>query len=130
MTPNGTVVNLIHGEQHRVMLIRHAVDAEGGLRQLGAQVSLDCIPGLEHGMDARIVEASPIHSSATNRRPTRRLSGRSTRLRTHSRRPICATRTVVNCLRRIYYFGLDYPFWQRRQSAPTEGWRRGLADLA
>ena len=57
MAPAGTAVNLMHGEQDRVMPIGLAVDADQHLRALGALATLDRYPGLGHGIDERVVEA-------------------------------------------------------------------------
>ena len=57
VAPPGTVVHLMHGDQDRMMPVGLAIDAEQQLRALGAQVTLDRMPGLGHGIDARVVEA-------------------------------------------------------------------------
>lgn len=57
IAPAGTVLNLMHGEQDRVMPVGLAVDAEHQWRALGGRATLDRMPGLGHGIDARTVEA-------------------------------------------------------------------------
>jgi phospholipase/carboxylesterase len=55
--PAGAVVNLMHGEQDRVMPVGLAGDAQQQLLALGAQVTLDRFSGLGHGIDAHVVQA-------------------------------------------------------------------------
>jgi phospholipase/carboxylesterase len=55
--PTGVVVNLMHGDQDRVMPVGLAVEADRQLRTLGAVSTLDRFAGLGHGIDARVVEA-------------------------------------------------------------------------
>lgn len=55
--PAGVTVNLMHGDEDRVMPIGLAVDADSRLRALGAFSTLDRFPGLGHGIDVRVVEA-------------------------------------------------------------------------
>jgi len=55
--PTGVVVNLMHGDQDRVMPVGLAVEADRQLRTLGACSTLDRVAGLGHGIDARVVEA-------------------------------------------------------------------------
>ena len=57
MAPAGTVVNLMHGEQDRVMPVGLAVEAEAQLRTLGARSTLERFAGLGHGIDGRVVNA-------------------------------------------------------------------------
>lgn len=57
LAPAGTVVNLIHGEQDRVMPVSLADDAMRALQALGATVTLDRFSGLGHGIDARVLDA-------------------------------------------------------------------------
>jgi phospholipase/carboxylesterase len=52
--PAGTVVHLMHGEQDRVMPMALAVEGASALRALGASVTLDAFPGLDHGVDERV----------------------------------------------------------------------------
>ena len=46
--------HFIHGAQDPVISLQHAVDAEQELGRLGAPVTLDVVPGLGHGVDARV----------------------------------------------------------------------------
>lgn len=46
-------VHLVHGEQDAVVPPRHAREAFAALQALGADVSLDLLPGLGHGIDGR-----------------------------------------------------------------------------
>lgn len=55
--PAGVEVNLMHGDQDRVMSVGLAVEADRQLRTLGASSTLDRFAGLGHGIDARVVEA-------------------------------------------------------------------------
>ena len=55
--PAGVAVHLLHGEQDRVMPIDMSVQAHRALKALGAASTLDCFPGLGHGVDERVVEA-------------------------------------------------------------------------
>ena len=56
-TPTASV-HLVHGEADAVMPLRCATDALAQLQALGAQVTLDRIPGLGHGIDARALGAA------------------------------------------------------------------------
>jgi phospholipase/carboxylesterase len=49
--------HLVHGDADAVMPVRGAVDALARLQALGAVATLDCIPGLGHGIDQRVVDA-------------------------------------------------------------------------
>lgn len=55
--PAGTVVNLMHGDQDRVMPVELADAAERELRALGGIATLDRFAGLGHGIDARVLGA-------------------------------------------------------------------------
>lgn len=55
--PMGAVINLMHGDQDRVIPVDFAVDAERELRARGAVVTLDRFAGLGHGIDGRTVDA-------------------------------------------------------------------------
>jgi len=57
VAPTGTEVNLMHGDQDRVMPVVLAVEADRQLRALGARSTLDRFAGLGHGIDAQVVEA-------------------------------------------------------------------------
>lgn len=50
------VIHLIHGEVDQVVPTRFSVDAERALKALGAGVTLDLLPGLGHGIDARAMQ--------------------------------------------------------------------------
>jgi phospholipase/carboxylesterase len=54
--PAGLRIHLIHGQQDQVVPTEGSVEAHAQLQALGAQVSLDLIPGLGHGVDARVLE--------------------------------------------------------------------------
>ena len=51
--PQGLHFHLVHGEQDQVVATQASVDAARELRALGADVTLDLLPGLGHGIDAR-----------------------------------------------------------------------------
>lgn len=51
--PAGVHFHLVHGEDDRVVPTRFSVEAAGALQALGADVTLDLLPGLGHGIDAR-----------------------------------------------------------------------------
>ena len=57
VAPAGTTLNLMHGDEDRVMPVGLAVDADRQLRARGARATLDRFAGLGHGIDARVVEA-------------------------------------------------------------------------
>jgi phospholipase/carboxylesterase len=48
--------NLIHGEQDRVVPTTSSVAAASQLQALGADVTLDLLPGLGHGIDERALQ--------------------------------------------------------------------------
>lgn len=48
-------VHLIHGDQDGIVPTRWSIDAAQALQALGADVSLDVLPGLGHGIDSRAV---------------------------------------------------------------------------
>lgn len=52
--PAPIAFHFIHGAQDQVIPAQHAVDAAEELGQLGAPVTLDVVPGLGHGVDARV----------------------------------------------------------------------------
>jgi phospholipase/carboxylesterase len=54
--PPGVRFHLVHGEQDAVVPTRFSVEAAQALRALGAGVTLDLLPGLGHGIDARAVQ--------------------------------------------------------------------------
>jgi phospholipase/carboxylesterase len=51
--PRETALHLIHGRDDRVIPSRQSIDAAAQLAALGARVTLDLVPGLGHGIDAR-----------------------------------------------------------------------------
>ena len=51
--PPGVRFHLIHGEQDGVVPTRFSIEAAQALQALGATVTLDLLPGLGHGIDAR-----------------------------------------------------------------------------
>ncbi len=51
--PSSIVFHFIHGAQDQVIAVQHGVDAAQELGRLGASVTLDVVPGLGHGVDAR-----------------------------------------------------------------------------
>lgn len=53
--PQGVVVHLIHGEDDRVVPAGASAQAAQELSALGAQVTLDLLPGVGHGIDGRAV---------------------------------------------------------------------------
>jgi phospholipase/carboxylesterase len=46
-------LHLIHGEQDGVVQTKWSVEAASQWRALGSRVTLDLVPGLGHGIDAR-----------------------------------------------------------------------------
>jgi phospholipase/carboxylesterase len=50
--------HLMHGNSDGIMPVQGAVDAFAQLQALGAVVTLDRFPGLGHGIDGRVVEAT------------------------------------------------------------------------
>lgn len=52
--PASIAFHFIHGAQDQVIPAQHAVDAAAKLGRLGASVTLDIVPGLGHGLDARV----------------------------------------------------------------------------
>ncbi len=52
-TPHHTAVHLIHGEQDPVIPPSHSLAAAQQLLALNSQVTLDTVPNLGHGVDAR-----------------------------------------------------------------------------
>jgi phospholipase/carboxylesterase len=50
--PASVRIHLLHGQQDQVVPTQSSVDAHAQLQTLGAQVSLDLMPGLGHGVDA------------------------------------------------------------------------------
>jgi phospholipase/carboxylesterase len=54
--PAGLKFHLIHGEQDSVVPTRSSVEAERALQAAGADVTLDLLPALGHGIDARALQ--------------------------------------------------------------------------
>ncbi len=52
--PASVAFHFIHGAQDPVIPAQHAVQAAQQLGRLGASVTLDVVPGLAHGVDARV----------------------------------------------------------------------------
>jgi phospholipase/carboxylesterase len=55
VAPTGTVINLIHGSADAVIDAEHSLAAARQLKALGATVTVDLVPGMSHGIDARMV---------------------------------------------------------------------------
>jgi len=55
VAPTETVVNLIHGSADAVIDADNSVAAARQLKALGARVTVDIVPGMSHGIDARMV---------------------------------------------------------------------------
>lgn len=51
--PAGVRFHLIHGDQDGVVPTRSSIDGAQALQALGGDVTLDVLPGLGHGIDAR-----------------------------------------------------------------------------
>lgn len=51
--PAGVHFHLVHGEADHVVPARYSADAAASLQAEGAQVTLDLLPGLGHGIDGR-----------------------------------------------------------------------------
>ncbi len=54
--PAGLEFHLIHGEQDGVVPTRSSVEAARALQAAGGEVTLDLLPGLGHGIDARALQ--------------------------------------------------------------------------
>lgn len=55
--PAGVQIHLVHGEADNVVPTRCSVEGAAALQAHGAQVTLDLLPGLGHGIDGRAVDA-------------------------------------------------------------------------
>jgi len=53
--------HFIHGEQDGVVPAQHSIAGADALRRLGAPVTLDLLPGLAHGIDARALQRVLAH---------------------------------------------------------------------
>lgn len=51
--PPALQFHLIHGEEDGVVATRYSMEAAQALKTLGAEVTLDLLPGLGHGIDGR-----------------------------------------------------------------------------
>lgn len=51
---DGTRIHLLHGSADPVVPMQASVEAHAQLKALGADVTLDLVPGLGHGIDARM----------------------------------------------------------------------------
>ncbi|HEY1229706.1 MAG TPA: hypothetical protein VGF26_20545, partial [Ramlibacter sp.] len=73
--PGGLRYHLVHGEQDTVVPARFSVDAARALTALGGAVTLDLLPGLGHGIDARVARlvlgyvGEPAGSDSSTPRP-------------------------------------------------------------
>ncbi len=61
--PAGVRLHLIHGEQDGVVQTKWSVEAASQWRALGSSVTLDLVPGLGHGIDARALRHVVDHLS-------------------------------------------------------------------
>ncbi|WP_332826002.1 esterase [Ramlibacter sp.] len=59
--PAGLRFHLVHGEADGVVPARHSVEAAQALQALGGHVTLDLLPGLGHGIDARALGLVTAH---------------------------------------------------------------------
>jgi phospholipase/carboxylesterase len=55
VAPTATVIHLIHGAADAVILADHSIEAASQLKALEAQVTVDIVPGMTHGIDARML---------------------------------------------------------------------------
>jgi phospholipase/carboxylesterase len=53
--PAHTTINLIHGEADPVIAASYSLDAASQLKALGARVTVDCVPGMGHGIDNQML---------------------------------------------------------------------------
>lgn len=54
--PTGLRFHLVHGEQDGVVPTGYSVEAARALKVLGGEATLDLLPGLGHGIDARAMQ--------------------------------------------------------------------------
>lgn len=59
--PAGLRFHLVHGEADGVVPARYSVEAAQALQALGGDVTLDLLPGLGHGIDARALGLVTAH---------------------------------------------------------------------
>jgi phospholipase/carboxylesterase len=55
VAPTATVINLIHGSADAVIQADYSLSAARQLKALGATVTVDIVPGMTHGIDARML---------------------------------------------------------------------------
>ena len=55
VVPAATAINLIHGAADNVIDANHSLEAARQLKALGANVTVDIVPGMTHGIDARML---------------------------------------------------------------------------
>ena len=55
LAPTGTAINLIHGSADAVIDADNSLAAARQLKALGTTVTVDIVPGMSHGIDARMV---------------------------------------------------------------------------
>jgi phospholipase/carboxylesterase len=55
VAPTTTVVHLIHGAADTVIDASHSLEAARQLKALGTTVTVDTVPGMAHGIDARML---------------------------------------------------------------------------
>lgn len=65
--PAGLKFHLIHGDQDGVVPSRSSVEAARALQAAGGDVTLDLLPGLGHGIDARALELAIGYLDAPHR---------------------------------------------------------------
>lgn len=55
VAPTATVINLIHGSADAVIDAEHSLVAARQVNALGAKATVDIVPGVSHGVDARML---------------------------------------------------------------------------
>ena len=55
VAPAATAIHLIHGAADTVIDANHSIEAARQLKGLGANVTVDTVPAMTHGIDARMV---------------------------------------------------------------------------
>ena len=56
VAPAGTALHFIHGEQDAVIAPAYSIAAAERLHELGGVARVDLLPGLGHGIDARVAQ--------------------------------------------------------------------------
>jgi phospholipase/carboxylesterase len=56
LAPAGVDLHLVHGDRDPVIPAKHMADGAERLAQLGAALTRDLLPGLGHGIDARVAQ--------------------------------------------------------------------------